>query len=213
MIVQELSKPEPDGRKSHIYIFDRPEDWAEFQKAGELEPWTGGIQSSGSLFVQRDPSYKFSGHALGHEIAHLLIYRYDGRNVPTWLNEGFAEYVSRNSRASYQRARGYFAKPHSSSIAPGQLIPINLLMTYDRAPNDRVDSYYDETERLVRFLAQADHVRFLALMTALSAEERFDPALLRIYAGVFASRADFDAKFRAYTAKDFGTSLQDHQQG
>lgn len=210
VIAQELNKAEPiDGRKSHIYIFDRPADWAEFQKAGELEPWTGGIHSSGSLFLLRDPSYKFSGHSLGHEIAHLLIYRYYGGNVPSWLNEGFAEYVSRKSRASYQRARGYLAKPHSTSLAPGQLIPLDQLMSYRRAPNDRVDTYYDETERLVRFLAQTDHARFLAFMAAIAAQEPFDQALLRIYAGIFVSRADFEAKFRAYASKDFGTSLQD----
>lgn len=207
VIAQELDRPAPDGRKSHIYIFDRPADWVEFQNAGALEPWTGGIQSAGSLFVLRDPSYKFSGHSLGHEIAHLLIYRSYGRNVPSWLNEGFAEYVSRNSSASYQRARGYLAKPHSNSIAPGQLIPLDLLMTYRSAPTDRVNTSYDETERLVRFLAQTDHARSLALMAAIAAQEPFDQALLRIYAGIFVSRTDFEAKFRDYASKDYGTSL------
>jgi hypothetical protein len=212
VVAKELEKEEPaSDRKSHIYIFDRPEDWQEFQKVGGLEQWTGGIQSSGSLFIQRDPSYKFSGHTLGHEVAHLLIYRYYGRNIPTWLNEGFAEFVSRNSRASYQRARGYLAKPHSTSRAPDQLIPLDTLMALPQAPNDKVDTYYDETERLVRFLAHVDHARFLTLLDVMAAKETFDKALLRVYAGIFASRADFEGKFREYASKDYGTTLQDQE--
>jgi hypothetical protein len=212
VVAKELEKEEPaSDRKSHIYIFDRPDDCQEFQKSGGLEQWTGGIQSSGSLFIQRDPSYKFSGHTLGHEIAHLLIYRYHGRNIPTWLNEGFAEFVSRNSRASYQRARGYLAKPHSTSLAPDQLIPLDTLMALPQAPNDKVNTYYDETERLVRFLAHVDHARFLTLLEVMAAKETFDNALLRVYAGIFASRADFEGEFREYASKDYGTTLQDQE--
>lgn len=210
VVAKELEKEEPPSdRKSHIYIFDRPDDWQEFQKAGGLERWTGGIQSAGSLFLQRDPSYKFSGHTLGHEIAHLLIYRYYGRNIPAWLNEGFAEFVSRNSSASYQRARGYLSKPHSTSLAPDQLIPLGELMALPQAPNDRVETYYDEAERLVRFLAHTDHARFLTLLGVMATKETFDNALLRVYAGIFATQSDFEKKFREYASKDYGTSLQD----
>ncbi|MEY2527704.1 MAG: hypothetical protein QOE73_2475, partial [Verrucomicrobiota bacterium] len=37
----------------------------------------------------------------------------------------------------------------------------------------------------------------------------FDTALLRIYAGKFATAAALEEKFRDYAAKDSGTSLQD----
>ena len=50
--------PATTEQKSHIYLFDRPEDWQEFQKAGKLEKWTGGIASAGSLFLLRDPAYR-----------------------------------------------------------------------------------------------------------------------------------------------------------
>src|SRR5213080_2068764 len=58
--------------KSHIYVFERPLDWQQFQIVGSLERWTGGIHSQGSLFILRDPANKFSGNILGHEIAHLV---------------------------------------------------------------------------------------------------------------------------------------------
>ena len=212
VVAKVLEKDVPaNGRKSHIYIFDRIEDWQEFQKAGALETWTGGIQSAGSLFVQRDPAYKFSDNSLGHEIAHLLIYRSYGYRIPSWLNEGFAEYVSRNSHASYQRARHYLAKPHSNSLAPAQVIPLGELVAFATPPNDRVEIFYDESERLVRFLAQTDKARFLAFLETIAKGDAFAPALLHSYAGVFASPADFEAKFRAYASEDFGTSMQDQE--
>src|ERR1700730_16130640 len=63
VVAKELEREQPAGDiKSHIYIFERPEEWHEFQTHGELEPWTGGIQSAGSLFILRNPLYKFSGN-------------------------------------------------------------------------------------------------------------------------------------------------------
>src|SRR5947199_6426826 len=51
VVAKELQREQPAGdTKSHIYIFQKPEDWRQFQNAGQLEPWTGGIQSQGSLF-------------------------------------------------------------------------------------------------------------------------------------------------------------------
>src|SRR5579864_775222 len=96
--------------KSHIYIFERPEDWQQFQVFGNLEAWSGGIHSSGSLFVQRNPAYKFSNNLLGHEIVHLVLHRFYTDGIPCWLDEGFAQFISKDAHASYERARGYLAK-------------------------------------------------------------------------------------------------------
>ena len=87
-------------RKAHIFIFEQPEDWKTFQTKGGLDPWTGGIHAHGELFIQRDPNYKFKGTTLGHETAHLVIDRFYGSNVPLWLNEGYAEYISHVAYAS-----------------------------------------------------------------------------------------------------------------
>src|SRR6476660_2694834 len=56
VITKELERQQSvENPKSHIYIFEQPQDWREFQSAGQLEPWSGGIHSAGSLFIQRDP--------------------------------------------------------------------------------------------------------------------------------------------------------------
>jgi len=203
VIAKELEREQPPGDiKSHIYIFERPEDWQQFKTLGELEPWTGGIHSAGSLFFQRDPSYKFSNNVLGHEIAHLIIHRFYSEGIPCWLNEGFAQYVSKGAHASYQRARGYIAKPRSQSIAVKDLIPLTTLVATLRPLPNHIDTFYDQSERLVRFLVAADKKSFLQLLDALGRRQPFETAFLRIYAGKFSNASALEEQFRTYAAKD-----------
>jgi hypothetical protein len=202
VVVKELQRESPLGEtKSHIYIFERPEDWQLFQNAGQLEPWTGGIHSQGSLFIVRNPAYKFSGNALGHEIAHLVMHRYYPDGIPRWLDEGFAQYVSKNAHASYQRARGYLAKPRSHLVATTELFPLATLASMDYpASSGEVTAFYDESEWLVRFLAAQDKSSFLALLDALSRHQPFETALLRQYSGKFAGIAAVEEQFRVYAS-------------
>jgi hypothetical protein len=209
VIAKELEREQPVGDiKSHIYVFERPNDWAQFQSLGALELWTGGIHSQGSLFIVRNPAYKFTDNSLGHEIVHLVLHRFYPDGIPCWLNEGFAQYVSKGALASYQRARGYIAKPHSQAIAPEDLIPLKSFMAMTRPPNERVGAFYDESERLVRFLALTDKRSFLTLLDALARHQPFETAFMRTYAGKFANVAVLEEKFREYAVKDFGTTLQ-----
>jgi hypothetical protein len=101
------------------------------------------------------------------------------------------------------------AKPYSEAIAPPDLIPLATLTAMTRPPNDRVDTFYAESERLVRFLAASDKKSFLALLDALARHQPFETTLPRIYAGKFTNIAGLEEKFREYAAKDFGTTLQD----
>ena len=209
VIAKELEREQPAGDiKSHIYIFERPEEWQEFQAFGKLEPWSGGIHSAGSLFVQRNPAYKFSNNLLGHEIVHLVLHRFYTDGIPCWLDEGFAQFVSKDAHASYERARGFAARPHSDAIAPQDLIPLSVLTATTHPPSDRVRTFYDESERLVRFLVATDKPSFLSLLDALARHQPLETVLPRLYSGKFTSVAALEEKFREYASKDFGTSLQ-----
>src|SRR5205809_8062430 len=74
VVTKELQREQPAGdTKSHIYIFSTPTDWQRFQGVAQLEPWTSGIHSQGSLFIHRNPGFKAGGNLLGHEIAHLIL--------------------------------------------------------------------------------------------------------------------------------------------
>jgi hypothetical protein len=211
VVAKELGRAEvPWSEKAHIYIFEQPGDWQSFQSAGQLEPWTGGIQSDGSLFIVRNPAYKFTDNSLGHEIAHLLLRRFYGPGIPLWLNEGFAQWVSKNAHASYQRARGYRAKPSSSAIEAERLFPLSALTTMSYPRAEQVATFYDESERLVRFLITADRQKFLELLDLSAKGEAFATALSRTSAVAFPSVAVLEEKFKVYAVKDAGSSLQDH---
>ena len=209
VIMQELERDTPGNNpKSHIYIFEEPADWHQFQSVGQLEPWSGGIHSAGSLFIQRDPAYKFTNNLLGHEIAHLILHRFYTASIPCWLDEGFAQYVSKNAHATYQRARGYISKAHSEAIASEDLIPLRVLLAATHPPAENVATFYNESERLARFLAATDKKSFLALLDELARHQPFEIALNHTYAGKLSSVAVLEEKFREYAAKDFGSSLQ-----
>ena len=209
VVAKELERDQPTTDiKSHVYIFERPEDWQCFQGLGELEQWTGGIHSQGSLFILRNPEQKFSGNVLGHEIVHLVLHRFYSDGIPCWLNEGIAQYISKSARASYQRARGYLSKPHSEAVATDDIIALTILAGLTRPPSDRVETFYDESERLVRFLVATDKPSFLALLDALGRHQPFETALPRTYPTKFSTIAVLEEKFRHYAAKDFGTTLQ-----
>jgi len=209
VITKELEREQPAiDIKSHIYIFERPEEWQQFQVFGHLEQWTGGIHSAGSLFIQRNPAYKFSNNSLGHEIVHLVLHRFYTDGIPCWLDEGLAQFISKDAHASYQRARGYISKPHSDAIAPADLIPLATLVAMTHPPSDRVHTCYDESERLVRFLATTDKASFLKLLDALARHQPLETTLSHFYAAHFATVPALEEKFREYATKDFGTSLQ-----
>jgi hypothetical protein len=201
VVAKELRREQPTGDvKSHIYIFQKPADWQQFQSAGKLEPWTGGIQSAGSLFIVRDPSFKFADNSLGHEIAHLVIHRYYPDGIPTWLNEGFAQFVSKGAQASFLRARNYNAKPLTQPILAANFIPLASLATMSYPASAQVETFYDESERLVRFLATADKTAFLSFLDAVGRHQPFDSAFVQAYGAKFSSVEALEEKFRAYAS-------------
>lgn len=206
VIAKELGKDTTQWeRKSHIYIFEKPEDWAAFQKKAALDPWTGGIHSGGDLFIQRNPEYKFKGRTLGHEITHLVLHRFFGSGVPLWLNEGYAEYASIRGYASYNRARGYNAKPWSQIIAPDDFIPLEKLSNLLAYPSDvkQVMTFYFESEKLVRFLCGLSEVKFVTFLDAMSQGNKFETALWKAYGGRFAGLNDLEREFKNYATQDY----------
>lgn len=205
VISKELGKDTTQWeKKSHIYIFEKPDDWAQFQKKASLDPWTGGIHSGGDLFIMRDPGYKFKGRTLGHEITHLVIYRFFGNGVPLWLNEGCAEYSSIQAYATYLRARGYDSKPTSQLVPPDLYIPLDKLANMNAYPDDviQVKTFYNESERLVRFLCAQDETKFPAFLEAMSQGNKFETALSKAYGARFAGVDALEREFKTYATKD-----------
>jgi hypothetical protein len=107
------------------------------------------------------------------------------------------------TRASYERARHYIARPTSESIESDELLPLSQLIALKDYPaREQVEIFYDESERLVRFLVGTNPAGFRGLLAALARGEAFDTALARNYAGRFANVAALDKEFRPYATQD-----------
>ncbi len=209
-ITKELGKDSAQWeRKCHIFVFEEPEDWKQFQVRGQLDPWTGGLHAQGELFVLRNPHVKWKGHSLGHEITHLVLYRFFGNGVPRWLNEGFAEYAGVRGYAAFNRARGFNARPVSRAVDPARFIPLAQLtaMLDYPAEVEQVLTYYFESERLVRFLSAADKRGFGTFLESMSQGARVETALVRGWGGRFPSLDALEREFRTYATKEYEQAL------
>ncbi len=205
VVAKELEKDTAQWeRKSHIFIFEKPEDWAAFQQRGALDPWTGGLHCQGELFIVRNPETKWKGSTLGHEVAHLVVHRFFGNGVPLWLNEGYAEYASSRNYAAFYRARGYASKPRSRPLPPGQFIALTQLTSLTTYPQDvlQVTAFYAESEKLARYLSGVDKRGFGVFFDALSKGNRFDSALGKGFGSRFSSPDALETEFKEYASKD-----------
>ena len=149
------------------------------------------------------PSFKFKGTTLGHETAHLVIDRFYGSNVPLWLNEGYAEYISHVAYASYYRARGYDAHPRTNPLTADSYIPLDKLTNALTYPADVRDvlPFYIESEKLVRFLNAADKTKFQVMLDALAKGSLFENALHGAYGLQFPSPHQLEESFKPYAVQ------------
>ncbi len=191
-------------RKSHIFIFESPEDWAIFQKLARLDPWTGGIHAGGELFIVRDPRFKWKGSTLAHEVTHLVLHRFFGSGLPLWLNEGYAEYAAGRAYASYHRARGAEARPRSAAVAAGDYIALAALTGAAAYPatTREVAAFYAESERLVRYLSREGRPELVEFMDALAGGARLETALGRAFGTRFPSLERLEGEFKKYATDE-----------
>jgi hypothetical protein len=192
-------------RKSHVYIFENDDDWHIFQKSAQLDPWTGGIHSEGNLFIIRNPAFKFEGRSLGHETAHLVLYRFFGAAIPLWLNEGYAENSSIRFYAGLERGRGYSMRPHTALLTASNYIPVATLTSAVTYPEDvvQVSIFYQESEKLVAFLRAQNAEGFITFLDALSHGSRLDTALEKGFPARFASVDELDHEFADYATRKY----------
>jgi len=192
-------------RKSQVYIFENQDDWHIFQKNAQLDPWTGGIHSEGNLFIVRNPAFKFEGRSLGHETAHLVLYRFFGSAIPLWLNEGYAENSSIRFYAGLERRRGYNSLPRTAVLTASNYIPVATLTSAVTYPDDvtQVSIFYQESERLVGFLRAQGQDGFITFMDAISHGSRLDTALEKGFGSRFTSIDALDREFVDYAQRKY----------
>ena len=187
-------------RKCHLFLFDDEADWKLFQKFGGLDPWTGGIHGEGALFIRRNPGWQAENATLPHEITHLVLYRFFGQGIPLWLNEGFAEYAAARCRAAFYRARGFSARPHATPVKAGQYIALGELTGATGYPEDetQVIAFYEESQKLVRFLCAADRKAFTGFLEAMGNGALLESAVSKSFGNRFLNLDAIEREFKSY---------------
>jgi len=194
-------KPPEGGSKNHIYLFEDVNQWAAFVRTVELEEWTGAVKIEHELFVPRNPKIRFKGHALGHEVAHLLVHRYLGTHLPLWLEEGYAEDVGLRAHIAFHRARGYGARPWSAALE--NPMPLSELTTLQAYPaTEEIGRFYLQSYRLVRMLNRfGEEERFRKLLKQCAEGTPFERALSDAYGSRWSSLRDLEEDFKKELAR------------
>jgi hypothetical protein len=187
-------------RKCHVFIFHDEADWKQFQQGGGLDPWTGGIHSEGTLLFLRNPGWRANNATLPHEITHLVLHRFFGNGIPLWMHEGFAEYAAARCRAAFYRARGFNEKPRGSVVPADAFVPLSEFTELAAYPQQQeaIIAFYAQSEKLVRFLCNADKAAFGQLMESLSRGSRFDRALGQTFGRQYPTVAALEQAFKPY---------------
>ena len=165
--------------KSHVVIFSREDQWKIFTTDAGIPIWSVGFAVGRELFLLVEPGSSNASDRLAHEMTHLVFFRFVPKPVPLWLNEGFAEY---ESQAAYAKLKGVgVLAPKSGRAMPMNLDRLTSLKAYPEDPRE-VQSFYVESERLVRFLITR-HAKesFVPFVNLLADGATFEQALLEKY--------------------------------
>ncbi|MGF1657736.1 MAG: hypothetical protein ACFCU3_12250 [Verrucomicrobiales bacterium] len=205
-IAQDLKKDTTNWeRKGHIIIFESPQHWETFKRNNAMDPWTGGFHIRNELYIIRDPSYRFKGHALGHEVGHLVLHRFYGGGIPLWLNEGYCENVSIRAYSTFYRRRGYRVRPWSYPVSPDDYMEVQSLQRMVDYPADpsQVMTFYALSEKLVRFLRAQDPDSFLKFLEAMAEGSEISTALSRSFPRNFSTLLSLERGFKNYALQEF----------
>jgi hypothetical protein len=186
--------------KAHIFLFPSDVEWRAFQAVGQLDPRSGGIHSAGALFLKRQGPAVMNDETLAHEIAHLVVGRFFGAGIPLWLHEGFAENSAIRCRSAFFRARGYDARPRFRTVSAEYYLPVGELTGLARYPTEteKFLAFYDESEKLVRYLMSIDRKSFATFMEGMSKGNRFETALTKAYPAKFSNLDAFEREFKPF---------------
>lgn len=166
-----------------LYVFATRERYAAFLAEREINSLgSGGMfyrrgSDSGLISYLGNRPMESMLETLRHEGLHQALYQRIGDTVPTWLNEGMAEWfgyamASRRGFAMGLTDPGAVARLQTAAEA-GTLVPLSELLTMTGAEwNTRVNSgaagaQYDQAWSVVHFLAYADNGRYQNLLDKL----------------------------------------------
>jgi hypothetical protein len=173
----------PDG-PIDLYIYADTFDMREaiYYEAG----WTGGLAYPAYRIIligisPDDPdNVAWGKDTEAHELTHVLVGRYTFSclaSIPTWLDEGLAEFVERGEDGLGDDQRDFEA-----AMADDTLFSVRGLVGSFSEDSEQAHLAYVQSYSLVDFLiGEYGRDSMLALLTALRDGEGADDALLKVY--------------------------------
>lgn len=194
-----------------VIVFKNDESYRPFKlnanTAGYFQPGPDvnyiTLELTGEVNSQRDP---FA--IILHEYTHLLVRNTSG-NVPTWFNEGLAEYYSNFSITSDQKVIvGRPIASHVYLLRENKMLPLRTLFQVDpKSPyyneRDKQSIFYAESWALMHYLILGkDGQRMTQLskfVDLMSAGTPMEQAFQQAFAMTFES---MEKELRAYIQRD-----------
>lgn len=165
-LYRDLGCEEDWYKPCEIYIYP---DHKEFAKVTGQHKWTGGshsiVRRAGVLVEHRIESFQSQPRLVSaiipHEVTHaILSHRLNYRkNVPLWINEGFA---IRSEPLTIQR---HYHRVASQARYTRELFPLKDFVELTDYPEDRIEVFYAQSFSLANFLVEYRGLRrFLNLL-------------------------------------------------
>ncbi len=194
---------DPWKKKSQIFIFEDKDVWHHFneriQSSLEGEAFTTGWE----LFIYRAPFWLAPKKTLAHEITHVIVFRFLEGPIPLFLNEGFAEFVSYRAIATGFGGNEYNVRV-LQLIEPEKYIPLRSLAEMRTYPAGMVETFYQESELLVRFfILNYNSQNFYTLLHHVSKGSGFAEEIKKIYD---LDLSALEEKFKNFAIKKNGSS-------
>jgi tetratricopeptide (TPR) repeat protein len=206
-----------------MYVFNERRGMQPFQRqvnGRRIDAAGMFVRDSDNAFIFLNlEDYEDASSVVYHEYTHLLL-NLGTTRVPTWLNEGIAEYFSSFRIASGDRrvTLGAPVSRHVETLRNVTLIPTGQLLTVDqRSPlyneQDRRGVFYAQAWALVHYIVAQVPGGPTAINQYLDALARGavpDRAFAEAFGG---TPAEFDRKLRTYVAGfTFRTQIVDFKE-
>ncbi|MEM6821652.1 MAG: hypothetical protein AAF558_06915 [Verrucomicrobiota bacterium] len=186
-------------RKSHIYAIHEWPKWEAFKYQVAKIPWMAGVCRGHEFWFpsrDRNGDFDLKSRTLNHEMTHLVFNRIYPRHVPTWLNEGIAEYFGSKETMSRRDFRKIMGR--SPRLPLDQFLAVERGITTNE--ETFIHAFYSEAAILVDFLtAKHDHSKLKRLV-----EESIhgkDPRILLPTIYEYNSFTEFEIDYLDYREK------------
>ncbi|MFC1908263.1 peptidase MA family metallohydrolase [Chloroflexota bacterium] len=175
----ELQVDIPVDRKPKVFVYPSSEDLRSAMLFAQ--EWTGAVAFSEYniiLIPVRASTLEWSQRTLAHEITHLLVEEATFGpfgDIPTWLNEGLAQYAEGEMDE-------YGSKALDEAIKEENLLSVKSLGSSFPADPDRAGLAYAQSQSLVLYLVETyGWTKIRELLDVFKEGSTYDNALQKVY--------------------------------